>query len=292
MVCQRLHIRLVVALVVGGVVSAPGVASADESAQASGAPGRATTGVPEGTELQPYYGNLVITTPGARYDALDIHGFVTVAAPDVRITRSIIRGGYGTYGVNTGLITSYTGSLVLEDSELVPEHPSVSLDGISGSHFTLRRVDIHGTVDGVKIFGDDVRIESSWVHDFVDYPSDPYQGGGPSHNDGVQILGGDDITLVGNRVRGASNSALLITQDYAAATDVQVVGNWFNGGNQSVGLMAKPLPTLTSLTLDSNRFGRATRYSNNAIATYGAVSFQGNGNVWHDNDEPVDVRRN
>ena len=38
--------------------------------------------------------------------------------------------------------------------------------------------------------------------------------------------------------------------------------------------------------------GAAPMVNGNAIATYGAVSFQGDGNVWHDNDQPVDVRRN
>lgn len=251
-----------------------------------GPPGPGNTGVPAGTTLTPYYGNLVITTPGARYDRLDIHGFVTVKAPDVTISRSIIRGGVASG--NIGIVTDYGYSnLNIEDSELVPSNPSVWIDALKGNNFTARRVNAHGTVDGVKIHGDNVRVEASWVHDMVDYAQDPNQSYGPTHNDGVQILGGNNIQVVGNRLSGASNSAIQVTQDYAAVTNSGINHNWLDGGNCTVQVNNKPLPSLVAPDISYNRFGHNTRYSNCAIIASNAVAIYPVGNVWDDTDTPI-----
>src|SRR5471032_2131868 len=69
---------------------APVVLSGDQ-------PGPGNTGVPAGTALKVMDGNLTITTAGATYSGLDIHGFVSVQAPDVTIKDSVIRGGVAPY---------------------------------------------------------------------------------------------------------------------------------------------------------------------------------------------------
>jgi len=253
-------------------------------------PGSGNTGVPPGVHLTPHYGNLVASTPGATYDGLDIHGFVDIAAPDVTIRRSVIRGGVAP-SYNIGLVTNTKATnFVLEDSELVPANPSVWIDGVKGSNYTLRRVDVHGTVDGAKIFGDNVRIEHSWLHDHRDFPSDPYQGGGPTHNDGVQVLGGSNIRLVGNTITGASNAALQVTQDYSVTEDLTFQQNWVDDGVCSVNLAHKPRSSMGGITVSDNRFGRGSRDDCAILATY-ATSLSADGNVWDDDDQPVTVRR-
>lgn len=255
-------------------------------APVGGPPGPGNTGVPAGTTLTPYFGNLVITTPGARYDGLDIHGFVSVKAPDVTITRSIIRGGVASG--NIGLVTDYGyGNLSIEDSELVPSNPSVWIDALKGNNFTARRINAHGTVDGVKIHGDNVRVEASWIHDMVDYSQDPNQSYGPTHNDGVQILGGSNIQIVGNRLYGASNSAIQVTQDYAAVSSTSFNRNWLDGGNCTVQINNKPLPSLVSPAITDNRFGHNTRYASCAIIASNAVSINPVNNVWDDSGTPI-----
>ena len=240
------------------------------------------------------YGDITITQAGTHLDALDIHGFVTIKAPNVTISRSIVRGGKATH--NIGLVTNYTPTatnFLLTDSELVPEFPSVWLDGMKGSNFTVRRVDAHGTVDNVKVHGDNATVESSWLHDSSYFASDPNQGGGPTHNDGVQILGGDDIRVVGNDISGASNAAIQVTQDYRAVTNTSVNGNWLDGGACSVNLHNKGNGAASApmtLELRNNRFGRVHRYVDCAVISQTLVTVEHVGNVWDDSGLPARLR--
>ena len=256
----------------------------------AGQPGPSNTGVPVGTRLTPYYGNLTITQPGATYDALDIHGFVTIKAPNVKITRSIIRGGKATG--NIGLVTNYdptaTG-FVLEDSELVPEFPSVWIDGIKGANYTIRRVNSHGTNDNVKVHGDNVTVDSSWLHDTVYRLQDPNLGNTPTHNDAVQVLGGKNIRVLRSTLQEAHNAGVQVTQDYRATTDLVIAGNWIDGGGCSVNLAHKKLTSMTGITVTNNRFGRNQRLSDCAIISSSGTTLTHSGNVWNDNNTAVRI---
>src|SRR5207237_8813035 len=71
-----------------------------------GQPGPNNTGVPAGTTLTVFNGDLTIDTAGATYSNLDIHGYVKVNAPNVTIKNSIIRGGAGAPG--NGIVNDTT----------------------------------------------------------------------------------------------------------------------------------------------------------------------------------------
>ena len=282
-----------VALLVLGASAGP-VAEAAEQPTAPSAvaarPGPTNTGVPAGTSLKPYYGTLTVTTAGAVYDGLDIHGFVDVRAPNVTIRRSIIRGGTAT-GHSIGIVTNTkTTRLLVEDSEIVPEHPSVYIDGVQGANYTLSRVNIHGTVDGAKVFGDNVRIAGSWIHALSSYASDPYQGGGATHNDDVQVLGGRSIRITQNTLTDATNSALQVTQDHSATTSLQFDGNWADNGKITVNLANKPLGSMSGITVNDNHFGRHSTLNCPILAT-SAISLSAYGNTYQDDGSPVAVRR-
>lgn len=278
------------------------VTSNDSEAQAAPAPptsansarpGSTNTGVPDGTKLTPYWGDLTITTPGATYDSLDVHGFVRIQAPDVTIRRSLIRGGNATG--NIGLVTNYgQPNFTIEDSTLTPDHPSVWIDGIKGNNFIARRVEAYGTVDTAKIHGDNVRIENSWFHDTKYYSSDPNQGGGPTHNDGVQILGGNNIAVIGNNISVPidQNSAIQVTQNYDWVSNTIISRNWLDGAGCTVNVNDLPRTSLRGLALSNNRFGRNHRYIDCAVIAYPGVSMSISDNVWDDNGLPVRVRLN
>jgi hypothetical protein len=272
---------------------APTATSTIAPAPFGGKPGPGNTGVPAGTRLTVYTGDLTITQAGTIIDGWDIHGFVVVEAANVTIRRSIVRGGVAKN--DTGLVVNYNPAatnLVVEDSELVPSNPSVWIDGIKGANFTARRVNVHGTVDDVKVHGNNVLVTGSWLHGTQYYASDPNQGGGPSHNDGVQVLGGSNIKIIGNTVEQANNSALQVTQNYAPISNLVFSGNWANGGGCTVNLANSPRPTLSGITVNSNRFGRNTRIADCPILGTRATTFTADGNVWDDNGQPVRVRRN
>jgi hypothetical protein len=255
-------------------------------------PGPTNTGVTPGTHLTRRDGNLIITTAGATYNGLDIHGFVTVRAPNVTITNSIIRGGVES-ATNVGIVTNVSTNgtnFVLTDSELVPEFPSVYIDGIKGWNYTLNRVNIHGTVDTAKVFGDNATIENSWLHDTVYYDHDPYQGGGHTHNDGVQVLSGTNIHIQHNTITGAYNAAMQVTQGHGAVNGLWFTGNWADGGGCTVNLNNSPMPTMGPVTVSDNRFGHDTRNANCPIIATQATQLTATGNVWDDTGAPVAVR--
>jgi hypothetical protein len=271
------------------VIAEAAPAPAPAPAPSTGRPGPTNTGVPVGTKLTPHYGNLTITTAGTTLDAMDIHGFVTITAPNVKITRSIIRGGRATN--NIGLITNYdpTASVVVEDSELVPEFPSVWIDGIKGGNFTIRRVNSHGTVDNVKVHGDNVTVDSSWLHDSSYFLQDPNQGYTPTHNDAVQVLGGKNLRILRSTLEEAHNAGIQVTQDYSATTDLEIRDNWIDGGGCSINLAHKKLTSMSGITVTGNRFGRGQRLTGCAIMATQGTSLSHSGNVWDDTSQAVRI---
>ncbi len=64
-------------------------------------------------------------------------------------------------------------NFVLEDSTIFPANPVVGLDDIKGWNYTVLRDNIYGSVDGLKMYGDNATVESSWIHDLVTYAHDP-----------------------------------------------------------------------------------------------------------------------
>ena len=247
----------------------------------SGQPDASNTGVPPKSRLTQRYGNWTIATPGT-YSNLDIHGFVHIAAPNVTIVNSIIRGGVatGATGLLTIMATTST-NFVIRDSELVPEHPSVYIDGVTGWNYTALRVNIHGVVDGAKIFGDNATIRDSWIHDLTSYASDPAQHGGPSHGDSIQVLGGHNLKIIHNSLPGGNNAALQVTQTVMAVSALTFAHNWTGGGSCSVNLQDAPLAAMNGISVEDNNFWKTSTY-NCSILAYAGVTYTDVDNTYID----------
>ena len=247
--------------------STPPAAPAPPSAK----PSVDNTGVPAGTHLTQHNGDITVTQPGTVIDSKDVHGFINVKAPNVVIKNSIIRGGTATY--NRGVITNYGFSnLVVQDSDIIPEHPTVWQDGVKGSDFTLQRVYITGNVDSVKIQGSNVTIQNSLLENTTYYAHDPNQGGGPTHNDNVQIQGGSNVKLIGNTIRKATNFAVLGAADIGDNSGLLVRGNWLDGGHCTVKISELNGHQLTGAQLIDNKFG-----PNRLVPTCPIVAVNGTG---------------
>lgn len=244
---------------------APTASATAMPTMASVRPGPSNTGVPVGTVLTVREGNLVITTPGTVIDSMDIRGFVDVKAANVTIKNSIIRGGDTTYGRGLVAVGSSAYSLTIVDSELVPTTPSPNIDGIRGMNFTALRVNIHDVVDSVHIRGNNVRVESSWLHDNKHYDQDPNWNGNPSHDDSIQVQIGSNITVVGNDISGARNTGLIVTQDTGVVSNVTVSQNWLDGGGCTINFVQKTFGPIQGLNVADNTFGRTTKNPNCAI---------------------------
>ncbi len=241
-------------------------------------PSSATTGVKPGSTLTRHDGDITVTKDGTVLSNLDIHGFVTVRAKNVTISNSIVRGGRAK-GYPTGLITNYGYSgLVISDTRIVPEYPSVEFDGIKGSDFTARRVHVTGGVDSVKIHGNNVTIENSLLENTTYYASDPQQGGGPTHNDNIQILNGTNLRITGNTIRGAQNFAVLGAAN-KGNTNLVVNNNWLDGGHCTVKLQVLNGYSETA-TVTNNKFGPNRKVSSCAFTAYPAVKLTQSGNTF------------
>lgn len=254
-------------------------------------PGAANTGVPAGVALTVHQGDMVITQPGTVIDGLDIHGFVDVRAADVTIRNSIIRGGQP--GVQDALVRSASdgASVTITDSELVAAVPSTRIDGLRGYNITAERLDIHHVLDGAHFWGSgNVVLRDSWIHDILHFENDPGWGGGPSHDDSIQIQSGSDYRITGNRVEGGHNAAIQLTQDAGRTSDVTISGNWLDGGACTVNLAQKDLGPLQGIAVTDNTFGDGSRFGC-AILRPPAGSISTEGNVSDGGAPPVVVVR-
>jgi hypothetical protein len=280
---------------VGGVTGGNGGAGASGNAGASGSPAcpgarpdASNTGAPAGVALSVVDHDVNVTMDNTTLDSQDIHGFLIIGASHVKVTRSIVRGGVATAN-GAGIRIKSGTDIVIEDSEVALATPSAFLDGISGSNVIVRRANIHGGVDGIKL-GSNSRLECSFIHDMASFASDPNQGGGATHNDAIQILSGSAIQIIGNTliVNKDQNAAIQITQDFGAVSDVRIDSNWADGGGCTFNFSHNGGASLT-VSANDNRFGRNSFYDCPILKST-KTTLNAQGNVWDDTGMAVPVQ--
>ena len=258
--------------------------------QPSGEPGPATTGVPDGTVLRQYNGDMTITQDGTVIDGMDIHGFVDVRASNVTIRNSIIRGS-DPGQENRSLISAYGDhvNLVVQDATLAGAVRSNNLDGLKGKNFTAVRLDISGVVDTVQILGDNSTVRDSWLHDNLHLP-DTRRSGGYTHDDSIQIEGGRNILVQHNSLNDAENAAVMITQNVAGTSDVDINANWISGGGCSINVDEKGRGPIQGLVISNNVFG-TSQVQGCAVLVPTSTPVTLVGNVWAESGRLVAVTR-
>ncbi len=289
----------------------------------AGRPNAASTGVPDRRLLRtlrasnkPYPGDyikgdkLIITTPGAWYDRWRFNHLVEVRAPGVRFTRSKFRG-VANNRPDTALLLvrpeTYSAgqpSAVAEDCSFVPRVPNNHIDGVRGSNVTLRRVLITKTVDGVHVHGTtsrtdpnagNVLIRNSWIRNLIHYDDDSHADG--THNDGVQIIGGHNITIGGSRIDGSMhNAGVMISAGRNNVRDVTIRRSHMGGGGCTVNIYdGNASGPLRGIRLNDNVFRRGTtRLTDCAmiVSRDTRAAAIASGNTWHDASTPKPTMRN
>lgn len=220
-------------------------------------PSASTTGVPRGTYLQVHNGDLTITKAGTVVNGMDIRGFVTVKAKDVVIQNTIVRGR--ATDVARGLVVvESTGSLKISDSELYNSTPNWLVDGLRGSGtIDATRLNIHDVIDNVHFYGDNKKLTASWLHDTLHYENDPSHSDG-THDDNVQIVKGANISLIGNRMEGAYNAAIMVTQGLGTVTGLVIERNFLDHGACTVNVAESGRGAI-ALQMSGNTFGSHSR---------------------------------
>ncbi|MGY4643602.1 right-handed parallel beta-helix repeat-containing protein [Cellulomonas sp. URHB0016] len=251
-------------------------------------PDATNTGVPVGTKLTVHNGDLVITTPGTVIDSLDIRGFVKVKAKDVTIKNSVVRGVPTTRA--QGLVTAESGSLTIVDSELFNATPSWYVDGLRGSNITAKRLNIHDVIDTMHVYGDNVTLESSWLHDTLHYADDPSHTDG-THDDNIQVVKGTNMTFVGNRIEGAYNAAMMFTQGSGIVSNVTVDKNFFGGGTCTINIAESGKGAIAGLSFTNNTFAMDSRKNCAVISPATTTAKTTYVNNLHTDGNPVVVKR-
>lgn len=267
-----------------------GFAAMEFTGNAAARPGGGNTGVPAGTRLTVHNGDINITADGTVIDGWDIHGFVRVNASNVTIKNSVIRGG-DAKGVGRAIVQAYGvhPNFVIQDSTLVPDFPSLWLDGLDGAHFTALRVNVSGVVDSIKVIGDDVTIRDSFLHGNRHYTNDPNHPDGISHDDSIQFEGGTNFLAQHNTIEGAYNAGWMVTQNWGRSSNMRMIGNWIGGGGCTVNLSEKGKGPITGVVLQDNQFG-PSRLDCAVIAPTTSTPTMRN-NVYEGTTTPVTVKR-
>jgi PKD repeat protein len=309
-----------VALVVTDAAGATATATrsvlvADEPAVSL--PGPESTGVPEGAALRlltdpaprPYpldtiSGNtFTIRTAGAVYDGWQFDRLVLVRAPGVQFRNCLFQGVEGNPPDSALLaVANDRGAAVpsatVSDSTLRPAFPNATIDGFRGSNASLRRVEITGTVDGLHIFGTsdyldphagNVLLEQSWVHDLINYPNGTVEG---THNDGLQLVGGSRVAIVGSRIDGTmSNAAVQLVQSRNRIADFAIRDSYLAGGGCTVNVSDVRGPAaIEGLVFEGNTFVRGSSRHLDCAMLVTLRSLPGAAaaaNRWHDGSEPA-----
>ncbi|TKV61704.1 hypothetical protein FDO65_09180 [Nakamurella flava] len=242
-----------------------------------GKPNASTTGVRSGTSLSRYTGPLNITTPGTVIENKAIYGDLRIQARDVVIRNSYLHCGTGHPSSNTGCVDANhwnVYNLLVENNTIIPDSPSYFRDGIVGHEFTARGNHISRTNDGIGIFNRpggawqaNVRVTGNYIHDLTHWNYDPAHANG-THNDGIEIQGGQNIYIAGNNIVGSvvagdglgqyglhGGAALLVTQNVTQVNNLVIEKNWFDDAQNSVNIQPGKFSTVT-LTLQYNWFGR------------------------------------
>ena len=99
---------------------------------------------------------------------------------------------------------------LVEDVTVYPMNPTPYVNGINESVGNdLPREYLGQHRRRIAIYGDGVRLRIL-PHDFVHYLNDPNWGGGPSHDDAIQVQAGTGVQLW-KTLTGAFNAAVMVT---------------------------------------------------------------------------------
>ncbi len=231
--------------------------------------------------LTPYTGPSTITAAGTVIDGKLITKPLVIAssASNVTIRNSKISAeGYW-------LVLNDAGARNLQiiDTELDGKGNAGGDAAVAGYNYTLTRVNVHGTVDGLKL-GSNVTVQDSYIHDLV-MTSD-------SHNDGMQSLGSDDVLIRHNTIiigKGSTSAILLSTGSADSMKRITIDSNLVGGGAFTIygGYQAgvDVLSRVDDIVICNNHF--TTQIYPNAGA-YGPLTSVSSpavtlfGNVWQD----------
>jgi len=215
-------------------------------------------------------GDLTVSTAGAVVSGLDVRGCVTVTAKNVTIRNVRVSGSCD------DLIQNRSTGLVIDHVTLVGTGSDT--EGIGWSDFTVTNANISNVGDGIRANGN-VVVRDSYIHGLV--------SSGGSHNDGIQVTDGSNITIEHNAIENPNSqtSAIMLGADQGSISNILVQNNLLNGGGFALYGGAQPPSgnTISNIRLVDNVFGKLF-YAN--CGQYGPITATNDsritvsGNLW------------
>ncbi|MCI2239872.1 right-handed parallel beta-helix repeat-containing protein [Paenibacillus sp. TRM 82003] len=237
-----------------------------------GRPGPLTTGLRGKGTQRTLTGDQTITRDGTVLDGVRIVGCVVVDADDVVIRNSEVvcrkKGRQVAVKVAEG-----KRNLLIEDSEIDATGADV---GVGWGHYTLRRVNLHGSADGAR-FGHDVVIEDSWIHGMTRVEG--------LHSDAVQTTSGSNVVVRGNVLDPSNgkdplNAAVMIGTELGTRklSNVLIEGNRLGGGSYTINVRGDA--SITGLVVRGNTFEDNSRYGAMIMPNGKDITVSGNVLGW------------
>jgi hypothetical protein len=237
-------------------------------------------------------GRVTITKDGGVYDRLLVPDGIVVKAKNVTIKNSKITGGRSSFTSLPAEPTSWAhcrnivasgqrsgsgfiidasaaivSNLLIQDSEIAVKNNEYSnyINDFMGHDTTMRRVNLHGGVDGIGTHNGyasiaNFTVEDSYIHDLYKGSWSPYNHNtNPTtgevvmcgydaahpegtHSDGIQFHSGTGISILRNTIfvnafNAAQTNAGIMMNVLNVTGDVHVSGNHFRWGACSVNMV-------------------------------------------------------
>lgn len=242
-----------------------------DAAEMFGFPHAGNTG-PSGA-LTPTTGPIIVSAPNTTLENLDITGDVFF---EESATGGIIRNCRITSNGFWPCRMYGTGGLV-EDCEIIGgDNSQASLLLLRG---TVRRSDLHGAGDGVRMEGYGV-IEDCYIHDMADFEG--------AHNDALELLPGDadeaTFTVTGNSILNRiGQTSCIIMSNWGVNPDAATLieNNLIAGGGYSI-YGGTVTDNVQGIEIVNNKF--STMFFPNSGFYGPLVYWPGAGNTWSSNE--------
>lgn len=228
-----------------------------------------------------YTGSTIVSTAGTIITGKTIDVYLDVRANNVTISDCLFRGPAAAPTSGKALCNfdnmTAGNSASVTDCEFDPQQPAYWINAIQGHHFVARRNKLHNCVDHFSVRWPSnatglllATIEQNYSFDHSYYSPDPNHAGaagdpvdGQSHNDGVQLQGGDGTgsvirgnafwgneysatagsgnapdrgtgTIDNGRYSGGALKGIQFTNLSGHTTNIDILGNWFYGFNRGI----------------------------------------------------------
>ncbi|MCR6502415.1 right-handed parallel beta-helix repeat-containing protein [Shinella sp. CPCC 101442] len=179
------------------------------------------TGLSDPSKLIVFRGTYYATVENATVSNMEIRGNIVIEASNVTMRNVRLVSDVPWHALR---VMEGTTGFRLEDSEI--NGLGRTVNAIYGFGTFLRN-DIHGVENGINVVAPSI-VRGNYIHDL---------GAGPDgHYDGIEINGGHDIQIVGNRIVNEHDqtSAVMMNNEFSGLSRITIENNVLFGGGYTI----------------------------------------------------------